>query len=107
MTAAFSVGLCGEKYGQSFVFRNFITSPGLKKPAIKNFVQKTGRNYYMISWAEIVLRLSLASLFGALIGLERERRHWAAGLRTHDGMRRLLPGNDCFGIWFYRCIGNK
>lgn len=83
MTAAFSVGLCGEKYGQSFVFRNFITSPGLKKPAIKNFVQKTGRNYYMISWAEIVLRLSLASLFGALIGLERERRHWAAGLRTH------------------------
>lgn len=37
----------------------------------------------MISWAEIVLRLSLAFLFGALIGLERERRHWAAGLRTH------------------------
>lgn len=37
----------------------------------------------MISWAEIILRLSLAFLFGALIGLERERRHWAAGLRTH------------------------
>ncbi len=37
----------------------------------------------MISVSEIILRLFLASLFGALIGLERERKHWAAGLRTH------------------------
>lgn len=37
----------------------------------------------MLNWGEIVLRLSLASLFGALIGLERERKDWAAGLRTH------------------------
>ncbi|HNR41068.1 MAG TPA: MgtC/SapB family protein [Bacteroidales bacterium] len=37
----------------------------------------------MISWTEILLRLLLASLFGALIGLERERKNWAAGLRTH------------------------
>lgn len=30
-----------------------------------------------------MIRLSLASLFGAFIGLERERKHWTAGLRTH------------------------
>ncbi|HRP90111.1 MAG TPA: MgtC/SapB family protein [Edaphocola sp.] len=37
----------------------------------------------MLAWNEILIRLALASLFGALIGLERERKHWAAGLRTH------------------------
>ena len=37
----------------------------------------------MINWAEIALRLTLAALFGAVIGLERERKDWAAGLRTH------------------------
>ncbi len=37
----------------------------------------------MISWEEIVMRLSLAALFGAAVGLERERKDWAAGLRTH------------------------
>lgn len=37
----------------------------------------------MLNWYEIVLRLLLAAIFGALIGLERERKHWAAGLRTH------------------------
>lgn len=31
----------------------------------------------------MLIRLSLASLFGALIGLERERKDWAAGMRTH------------------------
>ncbi|MCO5261105.1 MAG: MgtC/SapB family protein [Crocinitomicaceae bacterium] len=37
----------------------------------------------MIEWNEILIRLVLASVFGALIGLERERKNWAAGLRTH------------------------
>ncbi len=37
----------------------------------------------MISWAEILIRLCLAGLLGAFIGLERERKDWAAGLRTH------------------------
>lgn len=37
----------------------------------------------MLSWNEIVIRLLLASLFGALIGLERERKDWTAGMRTH------------------------
>ena len=37
----------------------------------------------MLSTNDILIRLSLACLFGALIGLERERKHWAAGLRTH------------------------
>jgi len=37
----------------------------------------------MITWTEILIRLTLAALFGAIIGLERERKNWAAGLRTH------------------------
>jgi putative Mg2+ transporter-C (MgtC) family protein len=35
------------------------------------------------TFAEIVLRLSLATLFGALVGLNRERLGKPAGLRTH------------------------
>lgn len=37
----------------------------------------------MLDWKEILIRLSVAALFGALIGLERERKDWAAGMRTH------------------------
>lgn len=37
----------------------------------------------MISSQEILIRLLVASLFGALIGLERERKERVAGLRTH------------------------
>lgn len=37
----------------------------------------------MISWQEILIRLTLAALLGAIIGIERERKNWAAGLRTH------------------------
>ena len=37
----------------------------------------------MLNWEEILFRLFLASLFGALIGLERERKDWTAGMRTH------------------------
>lgn len=37
----------------------------------------------MITWTEILTRLTLASVFGGIIGLERERKNWAAGLRTH------------------------
>ena len=32
---------------------------------------------------EQLLRLILAVIFGAIIGIERERRDYAAGLRTH------------------------
>ena len=37
----------------------------------------------MLEWTEILIRLSLACLFGGLVGLERERKNWAAGMRTH------------------------
>ena len=37
----------------------------------------------MISQLEIVSRLLLAALLGSLVGIERERLSWAAGLRTH------------------------
>ena len=37
----------------------------------------------MLTTTEIAIRLALAAAFGAAIGLERERKEWAAGLRTH------------------------
>lgn len=37
----------------------------------------------MIAPLDIVLRLLLAAALGAVIGIERERREWEAGLRTH------------------------
>lgn len=37
----------------------------------------------MLSPTHLIARLLLAALLGSLIGLERERVHWAAGLRTH------------------------
>lgn len=37
----------------------------------------------MLEWHEILSRLLLAVLFGGLVGLERERKSWAAGMRTH------------------------
>ena len=37
----------------------------------------------MLDWQEILLRLVMASVFGALVGLERERKNWSAGMRTH------------------------
>lgn len=37
----------------------------------------------MIGWDETTLRLFLAAIFGAAIGLERERKDWTAGMRTH------------------------
>ncbi len=36
-----------------------------------------------LPWIEILIRLALAAIFGAAIGLERERKDWAAGMRTH------------------------
>jgi putative Mg2+ transporter-C (MgtC) family protein len=36
-----------------------------------------------LSWPEVLLRLALAALFGAAIGVERELREREAGLRTH------------------------
>jgi putative Mg2+ transporter-C (MgtC) family protein len=37
----------------------------------------------MISSEELVLRLVVAAVLGGLVGLERERLEWAAGMRTH------------------------
>ncbi len=38
---------------------------------------------WMVNQYEMLLRLVLAVLLGGVIGLERERLQWAAGLRTH------------------------
>ena len=37
----------------------------------------------MISPEETILRLAVAAILGGLVGLERERLEWAAGMRTH------------------------
>ncbi|MGH8215380.1 MAG: MgtC/SapB family protein [Rhodanobacteraceae bacterium] len=37
----------------------------------------------MLSTSEIAIRLVLAAVLGAVIGFDRERHTWAAGLRTH------------------------
>ncbi|EKS28631.1 MgtC/SapB family protein [Afipia felis] len=37
----------------------------------------------MIANAEILLRLAVAALLGSMVGFERERLLWAAGIRTH------------------------
>jgi putative Mg2+ transporter-C (MgtC) family protein len=37
----------------------------------------------MISPEETILRLAVAAVLGGLVGLERERLKWAAGMRTH------------------------
>jgi putative Mg2+ transporter-C (MgtC) family protein len=37
----------------------------------------------MISAEETILRLAVAAVLGGLVGLERERLEWAAGMRTH------------------------
>jgi len=37
----------------------------------------------MVTNAEFILRLAIAAVLGSLIGIDRERLQWAAGLRTH------------------------
>lgn len=37
----------------------------------------------MITWQETILRLFVAVVLGGLVGMERQRYEWAAGLRTH------------------------
>jgi putative Mg2+ transporter-C (MgtC) family protein len=37
----------------------------------------------MITWQETILRLFIAVILGGLVGMERQRYDWAAGLRTH------------------------
>lgn len=44
---------------------------------------KMNHDLTMISHFEVLLRLMLAAILGGLIGLERERTSWFAGLRTH------------------------
>lgn len=59
----------------------------LKLPVtIDIYVKHTGFSKLvidMITWIEITIRLSLAAGLGAIIGLERERKDWTAGMRTH------------------------
>lgn len=37
----------------------------------------------MISTTELIIRLAAATLLGSIVGFERQKHEWAAGLRTH------------------------
>lgn len=37
----------------------------------------------MLAYDQIIIRLLIAAVLGGVVGIERERREWAAGLRTH------------------------
>lgn len=37
----------------------------------------------LLEWSEVLLRLGLAAVLGGAVGLERERKDWTAGMRTH------------------------
>jgi putative Mg2+ transporter-C (MgtC) family protein len=37
----------------------------------------------VLSTQDILLRLTVAAILGGIVGLERERLEWVAGLRTH------------------------
>ncbi|MES2279509.1 MAG: MgtC/SapB family protein [Bacteroidota bacterium] len=37
----------------------------------------------MISITELIIRLAAATFLGSIVGIERQRHEWAAGLRTH------------------------
>jgi putative Mg2+ transporter-C (MgtC) family protein len=37
----------------------------------------------MLPEHQIILRLVVAAVLGSIVGIERERLNWVAGLRTH------------------------
>lgn len=62
----------------------------------------------MITWEQILIRLVTAAFLGALIGIERETRKWAAGLRTH----MMVCVGSCLimivsAYGFFDVLGNK
>lgn len=62
----------------------------------------------MLDWREVLIRLVLAAFFGSLIGFERERKRWAAGLRTHMMVcvgSALIMMVSAFG--FFDILGSK
>lgn len=61
----------------------------------------------MLEWNEVLMRLGVAAIFGALVGIERERLNWAAGLRTH----MLVCVGSCLmmlvsSFGFFEVLGN-
>jgi hypothetical protein len=54
-----------------------------------------------LSNSDVVLRLFVAAAFGSIIGFERERLLWAAGIRTHIGgglYFEKVPGRSKFNV---------
>jgi putative Mg2+ transporter-C (MgtC) family protein len=47
------------------------------------FFASVDKNTTMLTTRDMILRLIVAAVLGSIIGWERERRAWTAGLRTH------------------------
>jgi putative Mg2+ transporter-C (MgtC) family protein len=62
----------------------------------------------MTSLPEMAIRLGIAAVLGAIVGSERQKHEWAAGLRTHmlvctgSALVMLVSMNG-----FYDIIGEK
>lgn len=52
-------------------------------PSLPTAAVTENKNTRMLGNFELIARLALAAFLGSLIGFERERLSWAAGLRTH------------------------
>lgn len=56
----------------------------------------------MITTAELIGRLALGAFLGSIIGIEREKRAWTAGLRTHMMVclgATLIMEVSCYGFY--------
>jgi putative Mg2+ transporter-C (MgtC) family protein len=52
-------------------------------PHADRLAASSGSGWPVLSTSEIAIRLVLAAVLGGVIGFDRERHTWAAGLRTH------------------------
>lgn len=55
----------------------------IAKAIIAILVRGHNAKIAMLSLEQVLIRLVLAAVLGSLVGLERQRLDWAAGLRTH------------------------
>src|SRR5215212_1371045 len=72
-----------KKFARHRCSRDFFTALVYKEGRVIGRRLRWGGDLAMIAPGVLVLRLAVAAVLGALVGLERERLEWAAGMRTH------------------------
>src|SRR5262245_34395748 len=76
-----SVMVLGEEAKLSHTWHNMPSWYILNAEASSKAMQ--GRDTPMLPEHQIILRLVVAAVLGSIVGIERERLNWVAGLRTH------------------------